>query len=147
MNAQQITQKVLKAIEDQNWDAAQALLADNFTFSGAVPQPIGGAEWLAVHRALAKAMPDLRFNYAATGGDDNTAEGVVQLSGTNTGELALPIPGLPRVPATGRKIANPRERVRVKAQNDKLINYQVEHVNDGGVTGILKQMGVTLPTT
>ena len=145
MNAQQVTQKVLKAIEDQDWEGAQALLADNFTFSGAVPQPISGPEWLGVHRALANAMPDIRFNYVATGGDDGTAEGTVQVSGTNTGELALPLPGVPRVPATGKKITNPREHVWVKAQGNKLINYKVEQVADGGVPGILKQMGVALP--
>ncbi len=145
MNAQQITQKVLKAIEDQDWALAQSLLADDFTFSGAVPQPISGPEWLGVHRALANAMPDVRFNYVATGGDDGIAEGTVQVSGTNTGELALPMPGLPRIPATGRKITNPRERVWVKARGDKLINYEVEQVPDGGVPGILKQMGVAIP--
>jgi hypothetical protein len=145
MNAQQITQQVLKAIEDQDWARAQSMLADDFTFSGAVPQPINRAAWLGVHRALANAMPDLRFNYSATGGDDGTAEGTVSVSGTNTGELALPLPGVPKVPATGKKIANPKERVWVKARGDKLINYQVEQVPDGGVPGILKQMGVSLP--
>ncbi len=145
MNAQQITQKLVKAIEDQDWDGAQALLAKDYTFSGAVPQPIGGAEWLGVHRALANAMPDLRFNFTATGGNDGIVEGTVQMSGTNTGDLALPIPGLPRVPATGRKITLPVEHVRVKAQGDKLINWEVEPVTDGGVPGILKQMGVAMP--
>ncbi len=145
MNAQQIAQKVTAAIEDQDWVAAQALLAANFTFSGAVPQPISGAEWLAIHRALAKAMPDLRLNYAGLGGDDGLAEGTVQLRGTNTGELVLPIPGLPQVPATGRNITLPREHVRVKAQGDQLINWEVQPVSDGGVIGILKQMGVAVP--
>lgn len=145
MNTQQIAQKVAKAIEDQNWESAHALLADDFTFSGAVPQPISGAEWLGVHRALAKAMPDLRLNFIATSGDNDTAEGTVQVTGTNTGELALPMPGLPKVAATGRKIANPREQVRIKAQGDKLINWDVVPVADGGVLGILKQMGVAEP--
>lgn len=145
MNAQEITKQVLRAIEDQDWESAQALLANDFTFSGAVPQPISGPEWLGVHRALANAMPDIRFNYVATGGEDGTAQGTVTLTGTNTGELALPIPGLPRVPATGRKIANPKERVWVKARGNKLINYEVEQLPDGGVLGILKQMGVTAP--
>lgn len=145
MNAQQVTQRVVKAIEDQDWASAQALLADDFTFSGAVPQPIGGAAWLGVHQALANAMPDLRVNYAPTSGEDGKAEGVVQITGTNTGELALPMPGLPRVAATGRKIANPKEHVRITARGDKLINWDVEPVPDGGVVGILKQMGVNLP--
>ncbi len=145
MNAQQITQKLVKAIEDQNWALAQSFLADDFTLSGATPEPVDGAAFLGVHRALAKAMPDLRFNYAALRGDDGSAEGIVQITGTNTGELALPMPGLPQVPATGRKITNPKEHVWIKSRGDKLINWQVEVVPDGGVLGILKQMGVAVP--
>jgi hypothetical protein len=145
MNAQQITQKVLKAIEAQDWDGAQALLSDDFTFSGAVPRPISAHEWLGVHRALANAMPDFRFNYVATGAEDGVAEGTVSLTGTNTGELVVPMPGIPRVAATGKHIALPKERVKVTARGDKLSNYEVEQVPNGGLPGILKQMGVALP--
>ncbi|MCL4487315.1 MAG: nuclear transport factor 2 family protein [Chloroflexi bacterium] len=145
MNAQQITQKVLKAIEDQDWDAAMGLLTDDFRFSGAVPQPITAQEWIGVHRALANAMPDLRFNYVAGQGDEKSAEGTVALTGTNTGALNLPLPGLPKVPATGKRIALPKEHVQMTARGDKLSNYEVEAVPDGGVPGILKQMGVAVP--
>ena len=145
MNAQQITQKVLKAIEDQNWDGALALLTDDFTFSGAVPEPISGQDWIGVHRALGAAMPDFRFNYAATGGENDVAEGGVSITGTHTAELVVPMPGIPRVPATSRHIALPRERIWVTARGDKLSNFKVEAVPNGGVLGILKQMGVALP--
>lgn len=145
MNAQEITAKVLRAIEEQDWAGAQAWLTDDFTFSGAMPKPISGQEWLGVHRALANAMPDFRFNYAATSGDNGTAEGTVSLTGTNTGELAVPIPGIPRVPATGKHIALPKERFQATARDNKLSNYKVEPVPDGGVLGILKQMGVAVP--
>ena len=145
MNAQQITEKVLKAIEDQDWDGAMGYLTDDFRFSGAVPQPITAKEWLGVHRALANAMPDLRFNYVAGRGDDKSAEGTVSLSGTNTGTLSLPLPGLPTVPATGKRIALHKEHVKMSARGDKLYKYEVEATPDGGVPGILKQMGVAVP--
>lgn len=145
MNAQQIAQKVVKAIEDQDWQAAQALLADDYTFSGAVPQPIGGPEWLGVHRALAKAMPDLRFNFVPGKTEGNTVEGAIQITGTHTGEFSLPMPGLPQVPATGKKITNAIEPVRVTARGDKLINWEVTPVPDGGLLGILSRMGATVP--
>lgn len=145
MNAQQITGKVLKAIEDQDWNAALGLLTDDFRFSGAVPQPISAAEWLGVHRAIAKAMPDFRFNYQAAGGDNGIAKGTVSLTGTNTGQFDVPIPGIPSVPPTGKHIVLPKETVKVTARGDKLSNYEVEPVANGGVVGILKQMGVTVP--
>lgn len=145
MNAQQLTQAVLKAIEDQKWNEALAVLTDDFRFSGAVPEPITGEQWIGVHKALAAAMPDLRFNYMATGGGDQLAEGTVALTGTHTGEFVPPMPGIPRVPATGKQIANPKERVWITVRGDKIANYNVEQVPDGGVVGILKQMGVALP--
>lgn len=145
MNAQQITEKVLKAIEDQDWNAALGLLTDDFRFSGAVPQPITAQEWLGVHRALAKAMPDLRFNGKIDHGDNSTAEGTVSLTGTNTGQFDVPIPGIPSVPATGKRLAMPKEPFKVTVRGDKLSSYQVTPVPDGGLPGILKQMGVTVP--
>ena len=145
MNAQELTQQVVNRIDAQDFDGALALLTDDFTFSGAVPQPISGKEWIGVHRALAAAMPDFRVNYVAAGGQNGAAEGTVSLTGTHTGELVLPIPGIPRVPATGKKLVWPKEPVRVTARGGKLSNYRVESVPNGGISGMLKQMGVALP--
>ncbi len=145
MNAQQLTQQVLDAIDQQQWDRALALLTDDFTFSGATPVPLDAQQWIGVHRALAAAMPDFRFNYVAAGGADDMAEGSVSLTGTHTGDFVVPIPGIPHVPATGKHIALPQERVWVTARGDKLSNYKVEAVPNGGLVGILAQMGVALP--
>ncbi len=145
MNARGIAQKVFMKIEDQDWDGALALLTDDFTFSGAVPQPINGRQWIGVHRALAGAMPDLRFNFAGAGDDNGTARGTVALTGTHTGEFVAPIPGLPNVPPTGKRIALPKEPITVTERDGKLANLHVEPVPNGGLLGILKQMGVTVP--
>lgn len=145
MNAQELTQQVLGQIEANDFDGALALLTDDFTFSGAVPQPISGQEWIGVHRALGAAMPDFRFNYVAAGGDNTTAEGAVAITGTHTKELSLPLPGIPRVPATGKRIALPKERIWVSGRGDKISNVRVESVPNGGLMGILAQMGVALP--
>src|SRR5438552_8953767 len=110
MNAQEVTQEVVNRIEAQDFDGALKLLTDDFTFSGAVPQPINGQQWIGVHRALGAAMPDLRMNYSGAGDGNGSVKGTVQLSGTHTAELSVPIPGLPRVPATGKSIKLPTER-------------------------------------
>lgn len=106
--------------------------------------PIGPDEWLGVHRALAAGMPDFRFHYKATGGAGDDAEGTVQVGGTHTGTFTPPIPGLSPVPPTGNKILNPPEHIWATARDGKLIRYVVEHVPNGGLAGILGQMGVTL---
>lgn len=143
-NAQELAREVLRAIEAQDWTAARALLSDDFQFSGAVPVPIGPDEWLGVHRALAAGMPDVRFHYKATGGVGDDAEGTVQVGGTHTGTFTPPIPGLSPVPPTGNKILNPPEHIWATARDGKLIRYVVEQVPNGGLAGILGQMGVTL---
>lgn len=140
-----ITSRVLQAIEAQDFDAARALLSDDFQFSGATPVPVTGDQWLAVHRALAQAMPDFSFHYKLSGGENDKTEGTVQVGGTHTGTFNPPLPGLPSVPPTGKKILNPTERVWVTAQNGKLTSWEVEHLPNGGVVGILSQMGVTIP--
>jgi len=144
-NAQAITKQVLQAIENQDFTAARALLSDDFKFSGAVPVPIGPDEWLGVHKALAAAMPDFSFHYQPKGGDENNAKGTVQVGGTHNGTLSLPIPGTPTIPATGKKILNPVEHVSAKEENGKLTEYVVEHLADGGVVGIISQMGAAVP--
>lgn len=141
----QVVQAVAKAIDAQDWDGVSALLAADYKFSGAVPQPISAEEWIGVHRALAAAMPDLRFNYAPSKSNGSHTTGTVKLTGTHTGEFNLPVPGIPRVPATGNAIANPTERVEVFVKDGRVTEWQVEPLPNGGLFGILAQMGVALP--
>lgn len=144
-NSTRVVNQVTAAIEAQNWDKALSLLADGFVFSGATPNPISGAEWIGVHRALGAAMPDLRMNYIPSVSNGTHTEGTVKLTGTHTGEFSAPMPGLPRVAATGKAIANPTEHVWVAVKDGKLTEWRVEQVPSGGLLGILKQMGVALP--
>jgi hypothetical protein len=143
-DAQALTRQVLKAIEDQDFEAARALLSDDFQFSGAVPNPISADEWLGVHKALAGGMPDFSFHYQATGGTAEEAQGTVQVGGTHTRTFVPPIPGVPPIPASGKQILNPVERVLVTARNGKLTRYVVESVPNGGLIGILTQMGAAI---
>lgn len=144
-DAQALTKQVLQAIENQDWNAARALLSDDFKFSGAVPVPIGPDEWLGIHRALAAAMSDFAFHYQATGGSGNQAKGTVQVGGTHDGTFSVPIPGIPTITATGKKILNPVEHVAVTVQDGKVTDYVVEHLATGGVVGLVSQMGGTIP--
>lgn len=145
MSADQVVQQVFSNIDAQKFDVVLSLLSDNYTFSGATPTPINGQAWVAVHRALAAAMPDLRMNYRTTSVNGNQVQGTVELQGTHTGELALPIPGLPRVAPTGKAIKLPLEHIQVQTTNGKVAAIEVEDLPNGGVKGILMQMGVALP--
>lgn len=141
----QVVNQVTAEIEAQNWNGVRALLSDDFKFSGATPQPISAEKWIGVHRALAAAMPDLRMHYAASKSNGTHTSGTVKITGTHTGEFNPPMPGLPRVAATGNAIANPTEHVEVDVQKGRITEWRVESLPNGGVAGILTQMGVALP--
>jgi hypothetical protein len=141
----QVVQAVANAIDAQDWDGMKNLLADDFQFTGAVPRPFSALEWIGVHRALAAAIPDLRLNYVPTTSNGSHTTGAVKITGTHTGEFNLPVPGIPRVPASGNAIANPTEHVEVTVKDGRVTKWNVEHLPNGGLGGILSQMGVALP--
>jgi len=144
-DAMSITSDVLAAIEGQDFVKARSLLSDDFQFVGATPQPLSAEQWLGVHQAFAAAMPDFSFHANVTRAGDDKAEGSVQVGGTHTGVLSLPIPGIPTIPPTGKAILNPVERIWVTAKDGKLTRYEIEHLSNGGVSGILAQVGATVP--
>src|SRR5262245_44947480 len=111
MKSAETVRALLAAIEARQWETARSYLADDFTFSGAVPQPISADAWLAVHRALAAAMPDLTFNASNIREEAGRVRGNVQVSGTQTRELALPIPGIPTIAPTGKRVTLPIEDI------------------------------------
>ncbi len=141
MNQIETTRALLSAIEAEDWAKAASYLTEDFTFSGAVPQPISGEQWLGIHRALQVALSNFSFNFQAGAEKGQQIFGKVQLTGKHTGELRLPIPGIPIIPATGKQVSLPAEPVVVTFRNGKIANYQVEQVNGGGVPGILRQLG------
>lgn len=145
MNAVETVQTVLAAIEANDWERARGYLADDFIFGGAVPEPIGPDAWLGVHRALGSAMPDFLFNARGLRDENGQVAGQVQITGTQTRELALPVPGIPRVQPTGKRVSLPAEDITATMRGDKLAAYMVGKVAGGGLPGILAQLGVALP--
>lgn len=145
MTRSETVRALLTAIEQQRWDEAKGYLSDDFTFDGAVPQPISADAWLAVHKALAAAMPDFSFNASDIHEEQGVVRGKVQLSGTQTRELALPIPGVPAIAPTGRRVQLPVEECTCAFRGDQVASYSIETTPNGGVAGILSQLGAALP--
>lgn len=145
MQGAAILEAAIQAVEAGDFDRARSLLADDFTFSGAVPEPIGPDAWLGIHRAFAAAMPDFSFNLSGVRESGAKVLAQLQLTGTQTHELALPIPGVKPVPPTGKHVSLPAEDIAVTTAGDKITNLDVSPVEGGGVAGLLSQLGVTVP--
>ena len=145
MNAAELVQEVYSSLEQKDAERALSLLADDFAFSGATPVPLNKHEWVGVVSALTAAMPDFSFGYRLSKEEGSKVEGTVNLTGTQSNELVLPMPGVPRVAATGRKVALPREKVELDTRDGQITLLKVENLPNGGVPGILQQLGVSLP--
>src|SRR5258708_15269349 len=145
MNAQELVYDVYSSLEKKQSAHALSLLSEDFVFSGATPVPLNKHQWVGVIEAMIAAMPDWSFGYKLVKATGDEVEGTVEITGTQTGDLALPIPGIPRVPATGKKVQLPKESVELTVRNGQITSLKVENLPNGGVPGILKQLGVALP--
>ncbi|MHC4481535.1 MAG: ester cyclase [Planctomycetota bacterium] len=145
MSAVDVVKAGIAAQEAGDFDKAAELLTDDMVFAGPVPQPVGKREYLGLQSALKAAMPDWKFNASdfKESGDQVTA--VMTVTGTHTAELKLPLPGMPTVPATGKKVALPKQTGTFTVKGDKVSRIDIAVEAGGGVQGILAQLGVSMP--
>ena len=139
MSAIDIVTKLDKEISGGDLKKAAEYLAEDFKFVGVGPQPFGKAEALGVWTTIRAALPDFNHNLHDLREAANIVYGVVEVTGTHTGTLA--IPNGPTLPATGRSWQNPRERIAITVRNGKATEWAVEQVPGGGLSGLLGQLG------
>ena len=145
MGAMDIVKAALTSVEQGDFKKVEEFTADDLVFVGPTPQPLGKREFLATQMALHVAFPDWRFNATdwTEAGDVVTAN--VQITGTQTGELNLPMPGFVKVPPTGKKISLPPQKTSWTIKNGKMSRLDAAPSPTGGVPGILAQLGINIP--
>jgi predicted ester cyclase len=146
MEKTQIVKNLLTSMEQGNFEQVDNMVTDDFIFSGPVPKPIGKKEFKEIHKKLLQGMPDFKFNLKNLNESGNVVNASVQVGGTHTKELPSLMPGIQSVPATNKKVQNPEENVTFTFKGDKISAMTVEKLPNGGAAGILKQLGVTVPT-
>jgi predicted ester cyclase len=147
MNVQETAEAVVSAINANDWETVASYLADDFQFSGPVPEPIGPAEWIGTNMALNAGMPDMAFNVQIVGVEGNTIRTVSQMTGTHTADLDLTQMGIGVIPATGNAISLPAENGASEVVDGKLVSLHLDTPPGGGMFGMLAQLGVELPPT
>jgi hypothetical protein len=145
MEQEKIVESFFKAIEKNDFTAAESYLSNNFKVTGVGPDSLGAKEFLGVHRAFNTGMPDFKFNYKIGNVSKNIVETKVKLTGTHFKDMPAPIPGLHTIPATNKTIRMPEERVRFTLRDNKIESIHLESVPGGGLPGVLKQLGVEVP--
>ena len=116
--------------------------ADAVASGGVLPQPIPMLEALNVMSGLMAGMPDMKYDIQQVTVNGNQATVNVKWGGTQTGSLSLP--GMPAVPATGKKVSV-KDTYILTMQGDKVSHINVDSPVDGGIPGALAQLGVKMP--
>ena len=143
MSVEQIASDFITKLNDVN--AAEAYLTpDAVAAGGVLPQPIPAKEAISLMSALNTAFPDLKFDIQNVTVKGNQATVQAVWSGTNNGDLNMPMPGMPSIPATGKKVSV-KDTYIVTVQGDKVSRMEVDSPPDGGIPAALDQIGVKVP--
>lgn len=145
MNTQELAQAFAQALNAGDWDTVASYLADDFQFSGPVPEPVGAAEWIGLNRTLQAGMPDMSVNLRIVSIDGDTIHSVDQLTGTHTADLDLTPLGIGVIPATGRSVSLPQERGVSRIRGGKMVSIELDTPADSGIAGLLAQLGIEPP--
>ena len=116
--------------------------ADAVASGGVLPQPIPMLEALNIMSGLMAGMPDMKYDIQQVTVNGNQATVNVKWGGTQTGPLSMP--GMPTVPATGKKVSV-KDTYILTVQGDKVSHINVDSPADGGIPGALAQLGVKMP--
>jgi hypothetical protein len=126
-------------------DMAAQYITDDFVFEGWTTQRLDRGEFLALQSELHAAMPDYAFNLSNVRQQNAVVSALMQITGTQTHPLSLPMFGIPLVPYTGTLVILPQEHVQFVIADGKVSQMRVETVPGGGLAGLLQQLDTDLP--
>jgi hypothetical protein len=136
----------LAAFEARDSKKVDGLFSEDMVFAGPMPKPIGKHEFVGLQSALVAAMPDWKYNASDFKEDGDKVTAKAHISGTQSAPLILPALGIQSFAGTGKHIQLPYEKLTATVKNGKLTRLEAEHVEGGGVMGVLAQLGAKLPT-
>jgi hypothetical protein len=144
MSVEQVARDFVMNMTDMEKTKA-VLTPDAMASGGVLPAPMPAMEAFGIVGGLMSGFPDLKFNVdgVTVNGDQATVN--MTVSGTHTGPLSLPMPGMPsNIPPTG-KTASAKDTFIVTVQGDKVSHLQVDSPADGGLPVLLSQIGIQPP--
>ncbi|MGA2490321.1 MAG: ester cyclase [Anaerolineales bacterium] len=120
------------------------LTADAMASGGVLPQSMPAMKASKMIGGLTTAFPDLKFEVQEVMVNGNQATVKANIRGTQTGTFSVPLPRMPTVPATGKKVSV-KDAFVVTVQGDKVSHLRVDLPANGGIPAILAQIGVKMP--
>ena len=145
MDPKATVQTLMDAVQKGDFVKAQSTLANDFQFSGPVPQPISGPTWMGMSASLKAAFPDLNYQFKVESVNGNTVKFSAELKGTHSGDLDLTAMNMGVIPATKKSFAAAHEHGQSTVQDGKVKTWAMEPTENAGLMAILGQLGVKVP--
>ena len=143
MNKSETVQALLNAIQNGDFKSAQGMLADEFQFSGPVPEVLNANAWLRMSVSLKVAFPDLDYHFKIIGEESDMVRFTAQLSGTHTDKFDLSsMMDMGVIPATHKPFATTLQKNRMRVKEGKVIAWVVEPTSGAGLLAILQQLDI-----
>lgn len=142
MNKRETVQALMDSVQKGEFELAKSMLADDFQFSGPVPEPINKEIWLEMSINLKAAFPDLNYHFKMIGTDGDVVRSTTQMSGTHTGNLNLTNMNMGMTPATNKPVSAKTAKTRITIRKDKITLWEVEPTDGADLSAILGQLGV-----
>ena len=92
MSGIDIVKAALAAAEAGDYAKVSGMLTDDMKFAGPVPNPVGKNEFIGIQSAMVAGIPDWKFNASDLKEEGDKVTGALQISGTQSKELKLPLP-------------------------------------------------------
>jgi predicted ester cyclase len=146
MNKRETVQALMDAVQKGDLEIAKTMLADDFQFSGPIPEPINKEAWLGMSASLKTAFPDLDYHFKVIGAEGDVVRATSQLSGTHNGNFDLTSMNMGVIPATNKAFSAKLEKVKVTVRDGRITSWIVEPVDGAGLMAILEQLEVEVPT-
>jgi len=145
MNKRETVQALMDAVQKGDFENVKSMLADDFQFSGPIPEPINKGAWLEMSANLKTAFPDLDYHFRVIGADGDVVRSTTQLSGTHSGSFDLTSMNLGMIPATNKTFSTKSEKTKVTVKDGKITLWAVEPNDGAGLMEILKQIDAKFP--
>jgi predicted ester cyclase len=133
--------RMVACLEAKDVAQAATYMHDDFQFSGGGSDPLNKEQFVSLMKALFTAMPDWSYHPRELRAEGDHIRFRTQITGTHSGMLVGLNPGMAPIAATAKKVDLPVDQVECTVRDGKVATMKVESTVDGGIPGILAQIG------
>ena len=145
MSAIDTVKTFVTALQSGDMQLAADTMAEDFKLSGLTPRELDEREFLVMQSRLLAAMPDFSYNLADIREEGDEVKASIHITGTQTGDLSLPMLGLEPMQATGLAVDLAQMETSYRVVDGKVAAMHAVPIAGSGLPGLVQQVGTELP--